>query len=322
VAAEHVLLARRRRSDSAAGEDFGARRGVRARMLTRPDGAHIFVEEAGPRRKRGAVLVHGSALRTDVWHYQLPGLGRHRLVFYDLRGHGRSQPRGSARYSAITLAADLQAVVEDAGLSEFVLVGHSLGGMVALQLCCLRRAELGSKIKGIVLLNTTSKPPVETLAGGTAVAHLERVMRRPFEAVRPHSHRIDTLRRIVRPSDALFWGMSLCAFGPGASAKQVDFTYDMLAETPTSVIFDLLRAYRDFDLTDELLDIAIPALVIAGTRDRLTVPEASRRIADHMPKADLEVLEGCGHLIMLERHAEFNTILESFLDDTLGKPKR
>jgi pimeloyl-ACP methyl ester carboxylesterase len=322
VAAEHVLLARRRRRDPEAHERFGARRGVRARTIALPDGAHLYVEESGRRRKRGAVFVHGSALRTDVWHYQMTGVGGHRLVFFDLRGHGRSRPRGSAPYSVETLTQDLEAVIEEAGLSEVVIVGHSLGGMVALHLCRSRRADLGSVIKGIVLLNTTHKPPVETIAGGTAVAHFERVMRRPFDTVGAHSHRIDGLRRIVKPSDALFWGVTLSAFGTGASAAQVDFIYDMLADTPSSLIFELFRTYRDFDVADAMADLALPALVLAGSRDRITIPDASRRIAEHMPKAELKVLDGCGHLIMLERHREFNTMLESFLNDTLGRPTR
>src|SRR5688572_16123806 len=97
--AQRSMVNRRRRDDPEGGEAFGKRRGVRARTINRPDGAGIFVEEVGPEVARGAVFVHGSVLRTDTWHYQFPGLGDHRLVFHDLRGHGLSRPKGEAEYN-------------------------------------------------------------------------------------------------------------------------------------------------------------------------------------------------------------------------------
>ncbi|HYI46396.1 MAG TPA: alpha/beta hydrolase [Actinomycetota bacterium] len=318
LVAQRSLVNRRRRNDPEGGEPFGRRRGVRARTIERPDGSRIFIEEAGPESPRGAVFIHGSVLRSDVWHYQLAGMGDHRLVFYDLRGHGLSHPKGSSGYSVTTLADDLAAVIEDSGLEEVVIVGHSVGGMIALQLCHLNRKLLGSKIRGLVLTNTTHRPAYETLVGGAGVAKVERLVRRPLDMLGSQHHQIERLRRILKPSDSVFLAVAFAAFGPHASAKQIDFTYDMLTETPTDVIFDLIKAYRDFDVTDHLGDITVPALVIAGTHDRLTVSEASEHLVQHLPKAELQLLHGCGHMTMLERYREFNDLVGRFLDDTLG----
>src|SRR3712207_664056 len=82
--AQHSVVQRRRRTDPEAGERFGERRGERSRTISLGDGANLFVEEVGPESPRGVVFIHGSCLRTDTWHYQMPGLGGHRLVFYDL----------------------------------------------------------------------------------------------------------------------------------------------------------------------------------------------------------------------------------------------
>ena len=177
---------------------------------------------------------------------------------------------------------------------------------------------LGSKIKGLGLVNTTYRPPVETIAGGAALAHFERLMRRPFDVLGPHSRRIDRLRKVIRPSDAVFWGVSFAAFGPDASAKQIDFTYDMVAETPSETIFGLFKAYRGFDVAERLGDVTVPVLIIAGSHDRICLSEASEHIAAHLPKAQLEILDGCGHMSMLERHEGFNELLGGFLGDTLG----
>ena len=289
-------------------------------MLDLDDGARLFVEEVGPANSdRGVVFLHGSALRTDAWYYQLEGIGDHRLVFYDLRGHGISQPRGDKPYNIKTLGEDLLRVVEDAGLTECIIVGHSIGGMIALDLCSERKDLMGSLIQGLVLANTTYRPAVETLAGGAAISRLERFTRRPFDGLGSYHQRLDLLRRIIKPSDAVFMMVSFAAFGPKASAKQIDFTYDMLAETPTDILFDLIKSYREFDVRDVLGEITVPALVIGGEQDRLTVSDASRHLAEHLPKAELVMLEECGHMTMLERHHDFNLMVEGFLDDHLGR---
>lgn len=318
LATSRAMVRRRRRDDPEAGERFGSRRGVRHRTITLSDGAEAFVEEAGPEARRGAIFVHGSALRTDLWHYQLAGLGDHRLVFYDLRGHGASREKGSERFSIAQLARDLVEVADDAGLDELVVVGHSIGGMVALDLAHVRPDLLGSRIKGLVLANTTYRPPVETVAGGAAAAHLERLLRRPMDLLGRGAPTLDKLRKVVKPSDVLFLTVAFGGFGRGAPASQVDFVYDMLSETPTDVIFDLIRSYREFDVTEVLGDVTVPVLVIGGQEDRITVPDASEYLAGHLPKAELTMFDRCGHMPMLERHREFNALVRSFLDDTIG----
>ena len=320
LAAQRSAVRRRRLNDTEAVEPFGKLRGVRARTIDVPDGSKIFIEEAGPESRKGAVFVHGSALRTDAWYYQLEGIGDHRLVFYDLRGHGRSQPKGSSPYSVQTLGDDLLRVIEDSGLDEVALVGHSVGGMVLLELCSSHPDLLGSKIKGVVLTNTTHRPAYETITGGATVARLERFIRRPLDFVGTHHRRVEAFRKVIKPSDSLFLAVSYAAFGPHASAHQVDFTYDMLAETPTDTLFDLFKCYRNFEVTELLPDITVPALVVSGTHDRITVSGASEYLAEHLPKAQLEIFEECGHMTMMERHKDFNKLLGSFFDDVLGRP--
>jgi pimeloyl-ACP methyl ester carboxylesterase len=130
------------------------------------------------------------------------------------------------------------------------------------------------------------------------------------------------LRKIIKPTDTVFMAVSVAAFGPHASAKQIDFTYDMLADTPMDVIFDLIKSYRDFEVTDHLSQLTVPALVIGGTHDRLTIPKASEHLAENLPKAELKILQGCGHMSMLERHRELNKTLEGFFDDVLGAERK
>jgi pimeloyl-ACP methyl ester carboxylesterase len=316
---QHSTVAKRRRDDPEGAECFGTRRGVRSRKLALADGAELYVEEVGPVTDRATVFIHSSAMRTDIWHYQIPGIGAHRLVFYDLRGHGLSQPKGAAPFTITQLADDLLAVIDDAGIHEVVLVGHSIGGMIALELCKERPELLHSLIKGLVLANTTYRPAAESLGvGGAAISRMERFTRRPLDVLGNHSVPIDRLRNVLPPSDLFFLAVSVATFGPTASARQIDLVYDMMSETGSDVLFDLMKAYRHFDVRGFLDQVTVPALVVGGTHDRLTLPSASVYLADHIPTANLRLLDGCGHMSMLERHREFNSMLEMFLDDTLG----
>jgi pimeloyl-ACP methyl ester carboxylesterase len=319
VVAERIALKKRRARDIETDQKFGSKRGTRSRRLELPDGARLFVEEVGPRSKRGVVFVHGSALRTDMWHYQMDAFEGRRLLFFDLRGHGMSQPKGEGDYSVELLAQDLRAVIADAGLEEVVIVGHSVGGMVAQQLCLDYPEAQGELVRGLVLLNTTYGPAIETVLGGAAIARLERYARRPFDLLGTHSARLDKLRAVIKPSDAMFWGVSFAAFGPQASAGQIDFVYDMTAETATDVIFDLIKSYRHFDARERLHEIVVPCLVISGTEDRLTLSDASAYLADHLPNAEFHLLDGVGHMSMMERHDEVNEMLSRFFQATLGR---
>ncbi|CAN5681268.1 hypothetical protein BH18ACT15_BH18ACT15_14190 [soil metagenome] len=319
IIAEHTLVGRRRRHDPESAEDLGGRQGARRRLLARPDGARLQIEEAGPPARSGIVFVHGSALSAAVWHYQMNGIRGHRCVFFDLRGHGLSQPKGAAPFTVGTLARDLRAVIREAGLDTVVIVGHSLGGMAALQLLVEEPEPADVDVTGLVLAGATYGPAAETLIGGAVIARAERLIRRPFDMLGTQSARLDGLRRLNRASDALFWSVTFAAFGPLPSAKQVDFAYGLLAGTRADVIFDLVRCLRAFDVGKRLGEVTVPVLVVAGSHDRLTIPEASRYLAEHLADARLVVLDRCGHLPMLERHSEFNEWLGDLADDSLGQ---
>ncbi|MEA2517457.1 MAG: hypothetical protein QOG16_1295 [Actinomycetota bacterium] len=317
IAAQRKVINKRRRRDPEKDVVFGSIPPDRTRGFDLPDGARISIGEFGPESSRGVIFVHGSVLRMEVWHYQMEGLEGHRLVFSDLRGHGKST-KGKASYSIATLAADLLATIDELGLEEVVVVGHSVGGQIAMQMCHDNPELMGSRIKGLVLVNTSYGPFTETLLASGVIARVERITRKPFDALGRRHETLERLRKLLRPSDAVFWAVALAAFGEGASPKHIDFTYDMLANTPVDVIFDLVKSYRDFDLADELHELTLPTLVIGGTHDRLTLPKAAQHLAASLPKADLEIFEGCGHMSMLERHEDFNKLLQAFLDDNLG----
>jgi pimeloyl-ACP methyl ester carboxylesterase len=81
---------------------------------------------------------------------------------------------------------------------------------------------------------------------------------------------------------------------------------------PAPVLGELLATLLELDIRDLLPAILAPTLVVAGSRDLVTPPWHSRYLARHIPVAELHVLPGCGHMVMLERRQELARLLLDF----------
>ena len=85
-----------------------------------------------------------------------------------------------------------------------------------------------------------------------------------------------------------------------------------ISQSKVDVLYGDLSACNNLDLTQELGKIRVPALVICGAEDKMTPPDFSRQLAAGISGATLEIIEGAGHMVMLERPAEFNMSLTKF----------
>lgn len=322
LAAERWLVGRRRlRPDPHAREDYGQITGDRSYEVASFDGAVLVADEVGPpTATAGAVFLHGYCLNRTIWHHQYRGgVGSHRLIFYDARDHGRSRG-GNAPAETTTLAADLKAVLDRSGLAQVVLIGHSMGGMTVLEYCRQYPDDLGSKIKGVVLANTTYTDALKTVFAAELVGPLERGLRRGLESVfdDPRASRAMRLR-----GGNLSWLLTrLGGFGPDASTKQVEFVQRLITSFPSPPLIEIMRGLRRFDFQDALEAIEVPTLVLAGGADRITTVRASKKIANDIPGARLFVFEDAGHMSMLERHDQFNSLVREFLDTNLVSQRR
>ncbi|HVL89404.1 MAG TPA: alpha/beta hydrolase, partial [Actinomycetota bacterium] len=317
AAIERATVGRvRSRPDPEAREPFGSLRGTPVGPIKSFDGTLIHVEECGSGPT--VVLAHGYSLNLSLWHYQIRDLAsRYRLVLFDQRGHGRSETAGEGGWSLEALARDLDAVVEQCGGDgRVVIVGHSMGGMALLTYCKLFHEKLGPRVAGIVLADTTA---ADVMPG--MVEFLPRRVTAAFQGVQEAALRavtafdrasVDKLRR--RANDLSWLLVRSMGFGPHASPSHVAFLERMLSETPVDTWMELLPAVTGVDVSATLDLIDVPALVIVGTRDRLTPPGAAERMVAGMKRATLGRIAGAGHCPMLETPHTFNARLRAFLD--------
>jgi pimeloyl-ACP methyl ester carboxylesterase len=321
VAAQRRAVGRARQlPDPYVDEPLGARH-TRAIPVTTADGVHLHVEAEGD---AGApltvVFVHGFTLSMECWHFQrrdLADLGR--LVFYDQRSHGASG-RGSKDSATIDqLGRDLMTVLETvAPDGPVVLVGHSLGGMTILALADQHPELFGRRIVGAALLSTSSGKIADTLLGlpGWVARGLRPIVPGVVHAANRRASLLEHGRRAG--TDLEFLATRYLSYGPDAPPSLVAFMARMIAGTSIEVMTEFFDTFLSHDKL-AALDVlrSIPVLISCGDRDTLTPVSHSRTMADALPDAELQVIEGAGHMAIIDRHDDVNAALRRLVDRAL-----
>ena len=320
VAAERAAVRRARsRPDPEAGERLEERPGVETRVRSF-DGTELAVNAVGPGGAPVILFVHGFGIDMTAWHYQWGQFAKdYRCVLYDQRGHGRSSLATDGDYSLDALGHDLEAVLDaESDDRPVVLVGHSLGGMAIMSFANLYPREFGGRIRAVVLANTAASDILEEVVSGLGIRAASSAFRLAQRLAR-HPRLVYELRARALGGGAnlAFLVARATNFSANASPTLVDHVVSVAVRAPVEVWTDLMGSLLTLDLTDALAHITVPTLVVAGDIDRLTPPATATAIQRRLPEARLEVLEGAGHCAMLERHEDFDRLVERFLAEVL-----
>lgn len=314
----------RSRPDPDAREPFGALH-TAGRAVLADDGVPLHVEVDGdPDAELTIVFVHGFTLSMDCWHYQRRDLGGHhhaagapagRLVFYDQRSHG-SSGRGSKDNATIDqLGRDLYRVLEAvAPRGPVVLVGHSMGGMTIMALADAHPELFGERIVGVALISTSSGLRGQAVLGVPALVGraVDPLAPRLATSINKRARLIERGRR--SGSDLMFLLTRHYAFGDRPAPSLVAFMERMLARTSFEVMSEFFPTFIDHDKLACLPVLSgVATLVLVGDRDLLTPADHSRIIAREAPGAELVVLGGAGHMVILERPGLVNLHLRALL---------
>ncbi len=278
------------------------------------DGGTVHAVEIG--EGPPIVLVHGVTHSVAVWVRQLAALtDRHRVIAIDLRGHGGSVA-GDNDYSFDRLADDVLDVLDALSVRDAVLVGHSMGGMVSLA-AVLRTAiprdpgrqsnrhpnRKSGSVSGLVLVGTTAGPVTRASMSPLLTGMLTSLARRSLISAERHG------RGLFPGEDLASWSTRL-SFGSKPTPLDLELTRSMITTMSPATMAELLVSLMGFDVRSELHRIELPTRVVAGSRDLLLPPVHSRRLAAGIPGAELQMLGGCGHMVMLERADELNMIVD------------
>ncbi len=262
------------------------------------EGPEIVPEGPSMRTLPTVLAIHGGPGGYD--HSYLRPYGRGlaglaRVVYLDLRNHGRSAREDPARWSLEQCADDIGAFCDAVGINAPVVLGHSLGGMVAL----LYGIRHPTHARALILQSTMARFDLDRLVRGfhdVAGDEVSTVARRRYggEAV---------------PAEQ--WARVYAAFGP------VVPSLDELARVvPNPDLRDPgMELLRRFDAIEGLDRIACPTLVCVGALDPVTPVDAAREIVDGLPGGlgRLEVLDGAGHFPWLDTPVAYWRVIRGFV---------
>jgi pimeloyl-ACP methyl ester carboxylesterase len=305
------------------GEDFGPQPSDTELTVTAADGTDLHVEIIEPSKPSGkptVVFVHGFALDMGTFHFQrkaLTELDEYRLVFYDQPGHGRSGRLESGDYDIAALGKSLAAILDEVVPDgQIILVGHSMGGMTIMAFAEHYPEWFGNRVTGVVLMSTSaglfdkSKIGVQTLVARASA---------PFfpvwgSAAKLGGGTIDKAR--VASSDLAWLLTRRYGFGDARpSPTLVTFVEQMNSKTSVETLTKYLRTLYTHNRFPALSALrGVPVLVIVGTKDYLTPVTHSEQILRYLPDAELVKVDNSGHVVMLEKAAEVNAALLSFLE--------
>lgn len=311
LAAERYAVGRDRLApDPEQDEPFFALPADRVRRVIADDGVPLHVEEVGSERAPVTVVFcHGYTQQLAVWHYQRQALADEnvgRLVFWDQRSHGKSGRSSAERSTIDQLGRDLHAVLQSSAPSgKVVLVGHSMGGMTIMALADQHPELFGSRVVGVALIGTSTGKMASVTFGLPAVFSGVNRKVLPFvtRGMQGRPALFEKGRRLG--TDLAFVATRKAAFGsPDVSPSLVEFVEKMTADTPVDVIAEFYGTFVDHDKLHALDALTgLETLVLVGSRDVVTPVEHSRTIAAGLPRAQLVVVEGAGHMVQLERAA-------------------
>jgi 3-oxoadipate enol-lactonase len=238
------------------------------------------------------VLINGLADDLESWAFQMDDLlgAGYRVLRFDNRGIGASaKPAGP--YSSRMLADDAKALVDSLGITDFHLMGVSMGGMIAQEYALAYPGDL-----------RTATFACTYAAPGPFCSRMFAM----WELMAP----VTGVPFIMR--DVTLWAFTVPFFeerGEEAAEFETAMRY---MDQPVHAYLAQLAVIQQHDTTARLGQLSVPALVLAGEQDILIPASLSRRLADQAPGAEWATTKG-GHACLWEHPAEFNQAFLEFI---------
>ena len=243
---------------------------------------HYISGDKIDRSRPTVLMIHGAGQSSATWKFQLELLRKQsdfNFIVLDLPGHGKSEGEGFRSMDGYK--GFINEFVGTLGLDDLILVGHSMGGGVAM-LFALEHAE---KVRACVLVGTGARMRV---AGETLKA--------------------------VKNNYQLFCDISPTrSFAENSSEELKKEFREGLLNTSQDVCYWDLIACDEFDISGRVSGIEVPALIISGSEDILTPVKYGEYLNNRIKGSRFIVIEKAGHFVMQESPEEFNRALINFI---------
>jgi 3-oxoadipate enol-lactonase len=259
------------------------------------DGTRIHYEVTGKSGATPVLMIQGLGASKNAWNLQRIAMAtRFRIISFDNRGAGRSD-KPTEPFTLEQMADDALAVLDAAEIETAHVVGASMGGVIS-QIVAVKYPH---RVRSLTLVCTACRnhPWRQELLQTWAKTAADKGM---IEVGKEAAQWVMSPRSFRRLVPAFTWMGPLAALRPRHSfVSQIDA---------------ILNTRED--LVDQLSTITAPTMVIVGNQDILTPRGDSEEIAERIPNAELVVISGAAHGLMMEHSSTFNRILIEFLQRT------
>lgn len=234
------------------------------------------------------VLIHGAGGTHLHWPAPVRRLPGYSIYALDLPGHGKSEGRGQQRIEDYVQSVLIW--MDSLKINRAVLVGHSMGGAIALKMTILHP----ERVLGLGLVGTGAKLKI-------APELLENAARKETFPV--------TISTIIE------W-----AFGPKADPRLIELASKRMAEIRPSVLHNDFLACDNFNVLETIDQIQVPSLALCGEFDKLTPLRYSQYLVDHIPNAEMVTIPEAGHMVQLEKPNQVAEALLNFVSRIPNQP--
>ncbi|HUF75833.1 MAG TPA: alpha/beta hydrolase [Longimicrobiales bacterium] len=267
----------------------------------------LHVESSGHAPGAGVetfLLIHGYGASTFTWRHWAPRLAaRGHVLLVDMKGFGRAAKPDDGRYSPEHQAEHILRLIAERDLRRLTLVGHSLGGGVALLTALGLREEAPNRLERLVVVS--------------GAAYEQRLP--PFVRLADHPRASSLLFRLLGPKLVVRAVLRSIVYDRSrVEGEQVrGYAAPMVETEALRALIDSARQIRPErleQLTARYPQLSVPALLLWGRHDRVVPLWVGERLERELMNARLHVLERCGHLPAEELPEESWAALEAFLD--------
>lgn len=259
------------------------------------DGVEIWYQDHNPAAKTALVFIHGWSCDSSFWRYQIPAYNKNwRVIAIDLPGFGRSGKPQDAVYSMDFFAKAVKRVLDDSGAASPVLIGHSMGYAVIRQYL----TDYPGTVRAVCNVDGAYfRIPEDPRALEAMKAEMAKIV-----AGMTGPNRSEAVRQFIAST---FYGKT-----PPELQKEIEAV--MAAADPHAANSSLMEMFKMDQWEHRSFDV--PALSLYARNPHLPPDEeACQRAA--FPKLTFALWDDCGHYLMLEKPARFNTALRNFIRD-------
>jgi pimeloyl-ACP methyl ester carboxylesterase len=244
---------------------------------------YYFSHETKKISRIPVIFIHGAGGTHLSWPPQVRRLPDQNIFALDLPGHGKSE--GMGRQSIEEYVEDVAAFMTAIKVRAAVIVGHSMGSAIALTFAL----KYPKRVRGLGLVGSGSRL---------------RVAPAILEGVKDADIFPATVQMINEYS-----------FSSHTSPRLIELAMQRMAETRPSVIYGDFLACDAFNAADQLGQIETPTLILCGREDKMTPLKYSESLRDGITNSQLEVIDGAGHMVMLEQPDAVAENLSRFLNN-------